>query len=349
MNHRLLDTFQGKVTDRPPIWMMRQAGRYLPEYQAVRAEAKDFLTLCKTPELACEVTLQPLRRFPLDAAIVFSDILTIPDAMGLDLHFDDHGPRFAKPIRDVAAIHTLPTDVTSDTAYVGEAIRLIKRVLGPSLPLFGFSGSPWTLATYMVEGRLTKAFTHIKTLRYTEPEALVTLLDRLSQAITSYLQQQVAAGVDALMLFDTWGGILTEPDYLQYSIAFLQKVLATDYGVPVIVFTKGNGGGLQHLRKVPCQGYGIDWTMPLAKARQILGEHCVLQGNFDPTLLLGDPKLYPELVATTLAGMRDDPRLILNLGHGILPNTPIDHVHAWIDALSAYYGSGLNHHEHCRI
>lgn len=332
---RLQDTLNHRPTDRPPVWMMRQAGRYLPEYQAIRKQAGDFLTLCKTPELACEVTLQPLRRFNLDAAILFSDILTIPDAMGLGLHFSGEGPAFTQPIRNLKAIKNLPQDVTSSTEYVSQALQHINKALAGTLPVLGFSGSPWTLATYMVEGKLSKSFIHIKGLRYHEPQALHQLLATLTQCVIHYCKQQIEQGVTALMLFDTWGNLLTEPDYCEFSLPYLKQITEALHPTPIIVFTKGNR--TQLLNTLPCQGISIDWTTTLTSALEKISKDKLLQGNFDPTLLLGNPEHYPELVAKTLANTPPH-RLIINLGHGILPETPPEHVSAWLAAIDQYYG-----------
>ncbi len=328
---RLLD---GKHNDRPPVWMMRQAGRYLPEYQKVRSQAGDFLTLCKTPELACEVTLQPLRRFPLDAAILFSDILTIPDAMNLGLVFNEHGPVFTQPIRSQQDIEKLPTSILDNTRYVADTLDLLTHALDKTLPIFGFSGSPWTLATYMIEGKMSKQAHVVKAFRYQNPSAMHQLLHLLTEAVIEYIQMQINHGADTIMLFDTWGSLLTEPDYKTFSLPYLQRVCEAITDRPLLVFTKGYRAHL--LAQLPCQGISVDWTTPLAHYQKNTRQDLIIQGNFDPTCLLGSPEHFPHLIEQTL-DQTDSSRLILNLGHGILPQTPPEHVLHWLHALFDYY------------
>ena len=288
-NDRYLRALLRQPVDVTPVWMMRQAGRYLPEYKATRAQAGDFMSLCKNAELACEVTLQPLRRYPLDAAILFSDILTIPDAMGLGLYFETgEGPRFTSPIKSKADVDKLPVpDPEQELGYVMNAVRTIRRELKGEVPLIGFSGSPWTLATYMVEGGSSKAFTVIKKMMYAEPQALHTLLDKLAKSVTLYLNAQIKAGAQSVMIFDTWGGVLTGRDYQQFSLYYMHKIvdglLRENEGrrVPVTLFTKGGGQWLEAMAATGCDALGLDWTTDIADARRRVGDKVALQGNMD--------------------------------------------------------------------
>lgn len=324
---------------RTPVWMMRQAGRYLPEYRKTRAEAGDFLSLCKNPELACEVTLQPLRRFALDAAILFSDILTIPDAMGLELYFvEGEGPCFGHPIRDVQAIHQLPVpDVVDSLAYVMDAVRLIRREMPQELPLIGFAGSPWTLACYMVEGKSSRDFKRILNLIYTEHEAAHQLLSKLAAVVADYLMEQIKSGVNAVMLFDTWGGILTPENYQNFSLYYMQHIvqkIKTSYPmIPVILFTKGGGQWLEKMLITGCDALGIDWTCDLGEARRRVGSQVALQGNLDPSVLLSSEQCIREEVKKVLASFGNGPGHVFNLGHGITPDVPPEHVAVMIDAV----------------
>ncbi len=350
-NDRLIRALFREPVDRTPLWIMRQAGRYLPEYRAVREKAGSFLDLCTNPELACEVTLQPLDRFDLDAAILFSDILTIPDAMGLGLYFvEGEGPRFEKPVRDARSIKALAApDPTEDLAYVLEAVRLIRRELAGRVPLIGFAGSPWTLATYMVEGGPTKNFSQIKGLMYTDPNALETLLATLSRAVTDYLNAQVAAGAQALMVFDTWGGVLSPEMYRRFSLAPMGEIVAgltrehDGQRIPVILFTKGGGAWLENMAATGCDALGLDWTTPLDEARQRVGDHVALQGNLDPAVLYAPPERIRDAVADTLAAFGEGSGHVFNLGHGIHPDVDPDHVSALVAAVRelspAFHGS----------
>ena len=302
---------------------MRQAGRYLPEYKATRQRAGDFLTLCKTPELATEVTLQPLARFPLDAAIVFSDILTIPDAMGLGLSLEEGiGPRFSSPVRSHQAIDALSIpDPESDLGYVMDAIRMIKQELDEGFPLIGFCGSPWTLATYMIEGGSGGDFKLTKGLLYDEPRAMHTLLDKLTTASIAYLNAQIAAGVDAVMIFDTWGGALAHQEYLDFSLRSLAEIVAgLDSSTPSILFTKGGGGWLEQLADTGCAALGLDWTTDIAQARERVGSRVALQGNLDPSILRANPSVIKSQAEKVLASFGDHPGHVFNLGHGITPD-----------------------------
>ncbi|CUA85458.1 uroporphyrinogen decarboxylase [Pseudidiomarina woesei] len=328
-------------TERTPIWMMRQAGRYLPEYREVRKQAGDFMSLCKNPELACEVTLQPLRRFALDAAILFSDILTIPDAMGLGLYFEaGEGPKFKHPVRDVASIAKLGVpDPEQELGYVMDAVRTIRRELNGQVPLIGFSGSPWTLATYMVEGGSTKNFSEVKKLMFSEPQAMHLLLDKLAQSVTSYLNAQIAAGAQAVMIFDTWGGVLSPRDYREFSLRYMQQIVdgltrhADGRQVPVTLFTKNGGAWLADMAATGCDALGVDWTTDLGFARQAVNGHVALQGNMDPSVLYAPPARIEEEVATILASYGHGHGHVFNLGHGIHPEVDPEHAGAFIEAV----------------
>lgn len=339
--HRFLRALLRQPVDRTPIWIMRQAGRYLPEYRAVRQQAGDFLTLCKTPELACEVTLQPLRRFKLDAAIVFSDILTIPDAMGLGLHFvEGEGPQFERPVqtRKAIAALTIP-DPHQELRYVCEAVALCRRELNNQVPLIGFAGSPWTLACYIVEGKSSREFRTIKTWLYQDPEAVHQLLDRLTEATILYLNAQIAAGAQAIMLFDTWGGLLTPHTYQTFSLAYMQRILdgmtlsTAQTKVPTILFTKGGGGWLENIAQSGCDAVGLDWTIDLGQARQRIGHQVSLQGNMDPAVLYGSATEIRQEVATLLNAYGSGTGHIFNLGHGVTQYTDPEKVQVLVDAV----------------
>ena len=295
-NDRFLRALRRQSVDRTPVWMMRQAGRYLPEYRASRAKAGDFMSLCRNAELCCEVTMQPLDRYDLDAAILFSDILTIPDAMGLGLKFvEGEGPQFDRPLSTIEQIDALHVpDPESDLGYVMNAVRTIRGALGERLPLIGFAGSPWTLATYMVEGRGGHAFATVKRLMIEEPEAFDRLLAKLSESVSQYLAAQVAAGADALMVFDTWGGVLAPADYARFSLApmasIVQSLKKTAPDIPVILFTKNGGQHLERMADTGCTALGLDWTTSLADARARVGDRVALQGNFDPVTLFAKPE-----------------------------------------------------------
>lgn len=341
-NSVFIRSLQRKPVERTPVWLMRQAGRYLPEYRKTRAHAGDFLSLCKNPQLACEVTLQPLRRFKLDAAILFSDILTIPDAMGLGLYFaEGEGPCFKKPIRSKAHIEELiiPT-IQHELSYVADAARLIRQEMPGDLPLIGFSGSPWTLACYMVEGRSSKDYKRILLQMYLEPEATHLLLSKLAQAVKGYLEGQIQAGVNALMIFDTWGGILTTRYYQEFSLNYMAEIvthLKTNYpDIPVILFTKGGGQWLQHQANTGCDALSVDWTCDLKAAREQVGSRVALQGNLDPTVLLTSPECIRAQVQHVLAGYGHGSGHVFNLGHGLTPDIPPEHVAALIDAVHEF-------------
>ncbi len=350
---RFLRALNHEPVDRTPVWIMRQAGRYLPEYRETRRRAGSFLKLCMTPELACEVTLQPMARYDLDAAILFSDILTVPGAMGLGLDFvEGEGPRFARPLRsrnDIAALG-IP-DPESDLGYVMEAIRVIRRELDASLPLIGFAGSPWTLATYMVEGGSSANFSHIKGLLYGDGEATHQLLDLLARAVSVYLEAQAAAGVQALMIFDTWGGMLTPRDYRDFSLHYMSRIVehlnaseaARD--VPVILFTKGGGAWLEAMAESGCAGLGLDWTVDIGDARSRVGQRVALQGNLDPAVLYAPERCIRDRVAGVLEAYGKGSGHVMNLGHGLQPGMNPDRVAAFVNAvheLSPAYHQSLN-------
>ena len=350
-NDRFLRALARQPVDRTPIWMMRQAGRYLPEYRATRAQAGSFLDLCKNAELACEVTLQPLRRYPMDAAILFSDILTIPDALGLGLYFEEgEGPKFRKTVRseaDLAGLNQIRA--ADDLGYVMNAVRTIRRELSGQVPLIGFSGSPWTLATYMVEGGSSKDFARVKGMAYDQPELMHALLARLADAVADYLSEQVAAGAQALQIFDTWGGSLSAAGYREFSLKYMQRVIsklpteADGRPLPVIVFTKGGGQWLEAIAACGAQAVGIDWTTDIGQARARVGDRVALQGNMDPAMLYASPARIREEVATILASFGHGSGHVFNLGHGITPGVNPDHVTAFVDAvqeLSPQYHQG---------
>ncbi|MEQ5676470.1 uroporphyrinogen decarboxylase [Providencia stuartii] len=343
-NDRYLRALLRQPVDTTPVWMMRQAGRYLPEYKATRAQAGDFISLCKNTELACEVTLQPLRRFPLDAAILFSDILTIPDAMGLGLYFETgEGPRFKKPITCLNDIKNIPVpDPEMELGYVMDAVRAIRKALKGDVPLIGFSGSPWTLATYMVEGGSSKAFTKIKKMMYEDPNALHLLLDKLADSVILYLNAQIRAGAQSIMIFDTWGGVLTKRDYLQFSLHYMHKIIdgliRENEGrrVPVTLFTKGGGQWLEEMAATGCDALGLDWTTEIADARRRVSDKVALQGNMDPSMLYAPIPRIEEEVQNILAGFGQGNGHVFNLGHGIHQDVPPEHAGAFVDAVHRF-------------
>ena len=340
-NDRLLRALLRQPVDVTPVWLMRQAGRYLPEYRATRARAGSFMALCQTPDWACEVTLQPLARFPLDAAILFSDILTVPDAMGLGLTFSEgEGPQFACPVRSVADIHRLfVPDPETALRYVMDAVRLIRRELAGRVPLIGFAGSPWTLATYMVEGGSSKDYARIKGLLYDQPGLLHRVLEVTAQAVTLYLNAQIAAGAQAIMIFDTWGGILTPRAYQEFSLAYLARIVdgltrtADNRRVPIILFTKGGGAWLEAIAATGCDAVGVDWTVDLGEARRRVGAQVALQGNLDPAVLYADPERIRAQVAQVLADFGFGPGHVFNLGHGVQPGIEPERVGALVAAV----------------
>ncbi|MBA1273762.1 uroporphyrinogen decarboxylase [Stutzerimonas azotifigens] len=345
-NDRFLRALLKQPVDVTPVWMMRQAGRYLPEYRASRARAGDFMGLCMNPEMACEVTLQPLERYPLDAAILFSDILTVPDAMGLGLYFETgEGPRFRKTVESAADIEALPVpDPDKDLGYVMDAVRTIRRELNGRVPLIGFSGSPWTLATYMVEGGSSKDFHKSKAMLYDNPQAMHALLDKLAQSVTAYLNGQIKAGAQAVQIFDTWGGNLSSAAYLEFSLAYMRKIVAglirehDGRKVPVILFTKNGGLWLEDIADAGADALGLDWTCDIGQARRRVGERVALQGNMDPTVLYAKPSAIRAEVARILASYGQGSGHVFNLGHGITPEVDPAHAGAFIEAVHELSG-----------
>lgn len=349
-NDRFLRALARQPVDVTPVWMMRQAGRYLPEYRAARAQAGDFMALCTNPQRACEVTLQPLERFALDAAILFSDILTIPDAMGLGLYFSEgEGPRFRNPVQDAAAIEALQVvDAKKDLPYVLDAVTLIRRELNGRVPLIGFSGSPWTLATYMVEGASSKDFRRVKTMAYDQPELMHLLLEKLADSVIDYLNCQVEAGAQALQIFDTWGGALSAAGYQEFSLQYMARIVAgltkerDGRPVPVILFTKQGGQWLETIADSGCSALGLDWTIDIGQARARVGDRVALQGNMDPAMLHASPARIRDEVATILRSFGAGAGHVFNLGHGITPDVLPERAGVFIDAvheLSAPYHS----------
>jgi len=338
-NDRFLRALMRQPVDRTPIWIMRQAGRYLPEYRATRSQAGDFMSLCKNTELACEVTLQPLERFELDAAILFSDILTIPDAMGLGLYFaEGEGPKFRKPVRTEKDIEQLEViNTTSDLTYVTDAVSTIRRELNGRVPLIGFSGSPWTLATYMIEGQSSRDFARAKTMLYTQPQLLHQLLDKLALSVIDYLNAQIDSGAQAVQIFDTWGGVLSNAAYQEFSLAYMQKIVAglnthsEGRQVPVILFTKGGGQWLSAMADSGCNCLGLDWTANIGTARQLVGDRVALQGNMDPSVLRGSDDSIRAEVGTILSAFGEGAGHVFNLGHGITPDINPDKVKVLVD------------------
>lgn len=340
-NDVLLRSLLRQPTERTPVWMMRQAGRYLPEYRATRARAGSFLQLCMTPELACEVTLQPLARFPLDAAILFSDILTIPHAMGLGLEFETgEGPVIRHPVRSASDLARVGIpDPATELRYVIDAVSLIRRELHGRVPLIGFAGSPWTVGTYIVEGGSSKQFDRIKGMMYQEPATLHRLLQTLADATLVYLNAQISAGAQAVMIFDTWGGVLTPEQYREFSLAYMAQILvglkreAHGQIVPRILFTKGGGAWLSEMAKLDCDALGVDWTTDLSDAKRAVGDSKALQGNLDPSALYAAPTQIRDQVARVLASFGPGNGHVFNLGHGIHPDVPPEHAAAMVAAV----------------
>jgi uroporphyrinogen decarboxylase len=340
-NDVFLRALMRQPVDRTPVWIMRQAGRYLPEYREVRAQAGDFMSLCRNPELACEVTMQPLRRYKLDAAILFSDILTVPDAMGLGLHFiTGEGPKFKSPVQTADAIKALKVpDVESKLGYVFDAVRTIRRELNGEVPLIGFAGSPFTVGTYMVEGGSSREFPTIKAIAKDSPELLDHLMNIVAETTIEYLNGQIEAGAQAVQIFDTWGAALEGDDFRRFSMASMQKIIdgltreKDGRKIPVILFTKGAGPLLTDLAETGCDALGVDWTTDLATARKYVDDKVALQGNLDPATLRESPEVIRQGVADTLASYGKGPGHVFNLGHGITPDIDPDHLGALVDAV----------------
>ncbi|MCP8900744.1 uroporphyrinogen decarboxylase [Gilvimarinus xylanilyticus] len=346
-NDRFLRALMRQSVDVTPVWMMRQAGRYLPEYRASREKAGNFMGLCGNPEAACEVTLQPLERYPLDAAILFSDILTIPDAMGLGLYFEPgEGPKFKKTVRTEADVDALKViNPRQDLPYVLDAVSLIRRELNGRVPLIGFSGSPWTLATYMIEGGSSRDFRRAKQMLYNTPEVMHRLLDTLADSVIAYLNGQIEAGAQAVQIFDTWGGALAHDAYAEFSLRYMKKIVAglirerEGRRVPVILFTKGGGQWLEALADTGADALGLDWTTDMAEARRRVGDRVALQGNMDPTILYASPERIREEVARILDSYGSGPGHVFNLGHGITPEVDPEHAGAFIRAVHQLSGA----------
>ncbi len=340
-NDRFLRALNKEPVDYTPVWMMRQAGRYLPEYRATREKAGSFMDLCMNADLACEVTLQPLERYPLDAAILFSDILTIPDAMGLGLSFEaGEGPKFSNPVRTEADVKKLfVPDPEGELQYVMNAVRTIRRELNGRVPLIGFSGSPWTLATYMVEGGGTKDYAKVKGMMFDRPDLMHKLLETTAKSVASYLNAQIAAGAQAVQIFDTWGGALTPRDYKEFSLRYMQQIVdqltRTSEGrkVPVILFTKGGGAWLEDMAATGCDALGLDWTVDIGQARARVGDKVALQGNMDPSILYASSERIREEVSSILASYGKGSGHVFNLGHGIHQFVNPEHAGAFIEAV----------------
>ncbi len=343
-NDRFLRALRRQPTDTTPIWVMRQAGRYLPEYRATRERAGSFMALAQHPELACEVTLQPLERFELDAAILFSDILTIPDAMGLGLSFaQGEGPQFAHPVRSAADVAKLAVpDMDGGLRYVMDAVRLVRKQLADRVPLIGFSGSPWTLACYMVEGHGSRDFATLKAMCWNDPALAHRLLDTLAQSVAAYLAAQAAAGAQALMVFDTWGGLLAPAAFKEFSLRYLAQVVAALQAdahareLPVILFSKGAGRHLGALADTGCAGLGVDWTIDLDDARRAVAGRVALQGNLDPAVLLSTPEVIRREARAVMDSYGNHPGHVFNLGHGITPEVDPEHLRVLVDEVHAY-------------
>jgi len=340
-NNRLIRALLREPVDMTPVWIMRQAGRYLPEYRATRQKAGNFLTLCQTPELACEVTLQPIARYPLDAAIIFSDILTIPDAMGLGLKLvESVGPKFEKSINCLNDIKNLPLpDPETELRYVMDAIRLVRKELDGSLPLIGFSGSPWTLATYMIEGGSSRQFSKVKKMLKNEPDALHILLTHLSKSVILYLNAQIKAGAQAIMIFDTWGGMLETPDYMEFSLPYMKNIydhLEVEFDgvkIPVILFTKGSNLWIEDIVKTGCDAVSLDWNSDIGEVRKKVGHRVAIQGNMNPAILKEKEEIILKEVQSILDSYGPSPGHIFNLGHGITPDINPDNVEVFVNAV----------------
>jgi len=346
MNFKLKnDTFLRALLRQPteytPLWMMRQAGRYLPEYRATRKQAGSFLGLCKNPDFATEVTMQPLDRFPLDAAILFSDILTVPDAMGLGLYFSDgEGPKFERTVRDEAAVKALHVpDIGTDLKYVTDAVSQIRKAIDGRVPLIGFSGSPWTLACYMVEGGSSSDYATVKTMAYKEPELMHQILSKTADTVTQYLNAQIEAGAQAVMIFDSWGGALSHSAYHEFSLPYMQRIVEglikekDGVRIPNIVFTKGGGLWIESIANIGCDAVGLDWTMDIGIARQKVGEKVALQGNIDPLILFAPPEAIKAEVEKVLSSYGFGSGHVFNLGHGISQHTNPEHAAALVEAV----------------
>ena len=338
-NDLYLRALRREKTERTPVWLMRQAGRYLPEYRKVRAQAGDFMTLASTPEMACEVTIQPLERFPLDAAIIFSDILTIPDAMGLGLYFETgEGPKFKNPITSSKQIIDLPIPEAEDLQYVMDAIALTTKTLNGRVPLIGFSGSPWTLLTYMIENGGSKTYAKSKALLYKTPELAHQLLDKLAQSIVKYLIGQIQSGASAVQVFDSWGGVLSPADFQQFSLKYMQQIVdglkTAGFGdTPIILFSKGANQSLTALSQTGCHALGLDWTIDISQAQKLTGSRVALQGNLDPATLYAPDDFIDNAVKKVINEFGDQPGHVFNLGHGMQPDMQPEKVAVLVDSV----------------
>jgi uroporphyrinogen decarboxylase len=343
-NDTFLRALLRQPTDYTPLWLMRQAGRYLPEYCETRRRAGSFLDLCKNKDLACEVTLQPLARYDLDAAILFSDILTVPDAMGLGLYFaEGEGPRFERPLREEWEIRNLTApDPNVELRYVMDAVSEIRRALDGSVPLIGFSGSPWTLACYMVEGQSSSDYRKVKTMAYARPDLMHHILSVTADAVVAYLNAQIEAGAQAVMVFDSWGGVLSEAAYEEFSLAYLRRVVQgltrerDGQRVPSIVFTKGGGLWIERIADIGCDAVGLDWTMDIGRARTRVGDRVALQGNLDPNVLFAPPEVVASEARRVLDAFGPHPGHVFNLGHGISQYTPPESVSMLVDTVRSH-------------
>lgn len=343
-NDRFLRALSHQPVDVTPVWMMRQAGRYLPEYLATRSKAGSFMDLCTNPQLACEVTLQPLDRYSLDAAILFSDILTVPDAMGLGLYFEEgEGPRFKKTVRTWADVDALPiVKPQQDLGYVIDAVKMIRRELNGRVPLIGFSGSPWTLATYMIEGGSSREFKFAKGMLYEQPQMMHQLLSKLAQSVAAYLNAQIEAGAQAVQIFDTWGGALSHSAYEEFSLQYMKQIISQlipakdGCVIPVILFTKGGGQWLEKIAHSGCHAAGLDWTTDIGEARHRVGSNIALQGNMDPAILRTSPAVIRAEVQRILSSFGRGSGHVFNLGHGITPDVPPENARVFIDAVHEF-------------
>ena len=349
-NRRILDVLAGNPVDKTPVWIMRQAGRYLPEYKKTRAEAGSFLDLCKTPELASEVTVQPIRRFDLDAAIIFSDILTIPDAMGLELKFEDNrGPYFDTPLNNIDDVSSLTDENNSSLEYVADAIIHTKEKLNNEVPLIGFSGSPWTLSTYMIEGAATKEFRKIRSIVFNDADMLNMLTKKLVKSISEYLIMQAKAGANILMIFDSWGGLLNSNNYIEFSLNPMKEIMSNlrknkiTKNIPIILFTKGGGNWLNEISKSGCNAIGLDWTIDISSARKIVGENVCLQGNLDPCALHGSKESIQNAASKIIDSYGFGHKHIFNLGHGIDQFVNPDNLNILIKYVKEY---SVKYHNH---
>ena len=346
-NDCLIKSLMKEPTTRTPVWIMRQAGRHLPEYRDLRSQAGDFMSLCQNPKLACEIAMQPLRRYKLDAAILFSDILTIPDAMGLGLHFvEGEGPKFRKPLRterDVESLSVINSKV--DLSYVLEAVSLMRKELDGAVPLIGFSGSPWTLAAYMIEGHSSRDFSRTKTWLYKHPEILHQLLQKLTLSLIDYLNAQICSGAQVVQIFDTWGGILSHEAYEKFSLAYIREIIANlisrydDREVPVVLFTKSGGNWLEEIASSGCNAISLDWTVSLSEARRRVGANVALQGNMDPAVLRSNPESIESEVQRILDSYGSGSGHVFNLGHGITPDIDPRNVEVFVEAVHRYSGA----------